>query len=240
MKPGMDENRLNDGACICDVLVQASPDAITRAFGSPVKLAENGQELADPAIADDIALFAASLDGLDWSVVEAVDSSEEPEDYIVTLLRQAGAALGGGVVPLPHSYENGLGVAQSVAKQLGVPAVVVWGSDEWTGLGGGALLDASGSIVRACNVCGPDAIGTHLAARERMIAGEDDEDDYGPDDDDNSVVFYEPGTGLRSGSGDIIPILDDWFKELGAAQPQSPPSLWGVWENYKEVWGATR
>src|SRR5262245_37550091 len=111
MQPGMDDMRLIDGACICDALVQAPPDKIAAAFGQPIKLAERGKVLVDESVAADITFFAASLDGLRWSVVEAVDSSDEPADYIVTMLRQAGAALTGEVLTLPLSYENGLGVA---------------------------------------------------------------------------------------------------------------------------------
>jgi len=236
----MDDMRLIDGACICDVLVQAPPEAVVAAFGQPVKLARDGEELVDQSEASSITLFAASFDGIGWSVVEAVDTSEEPDDYIVTLLKQARAALSGNVLELPPSYENGLGVARAVVKRLAVPAVVVWGSDEWVGLGGGALFDTSGEIVRACNVSAPDAIAEHLASRERMIAGDDDDDDDDPADDDDFVVFYEPGQELRTESGEIIPILDGWFKGLGAAQPMSPPSLWGVWQDYKEVWGARK
>jgi len=238
MKPGMDELRLMDGACICDVLVQASPQSIVAAFGQPVQLAQNGEEVADSTLAAGITLFAASFDGLERSVVEAADASDEPDDYIVTLLRQAGAALAGSVLDLPPSYENGLGVAKQAAKRLGVPAVVVWGSDEWTGVGGGALFSADGEIMRACNLCGPDAIARHLASRERMIAGADDDDDE-PAEEDDVVVIYEPGRELRTVSGEVIAVLDDWFKQLGAAQPQSPPSLWGVWQDYAQVWGAT-
>jgi len=234
----MDEVRLEDGACICDVLVQATPETIVAAFGRPVKLAESGRTLTDDSLARDIVFFAAGLEGLSWSVIEAVSNEAEPLDYIVTMLRQTNAALAGDVLALPLSYENGLGVAQLVARQLRVPALAVWGSDEWVGLCGGALFDASGNIVRACNVCGPDAIALHLAARERLASDDYDPDDDETSDDDGDLVLYEPATGLRTVAGEVIPFLDAWFKELGAAQPTSPPSLWGVWEGYAEVWGA--
>lgn len=237
MKPGMDENRLQDGTCICDVLVQAPAEKIVGAFGKPVKLAANGTALADEDVAEKIRFYAGSFPGLAWTHVEPVDTSEEPADYIVVMLRQAAAALTGKVLSMPPSIENGLGVAQRLSKEHGVPSLVVWGSDEWGGVGGGAQLDATGTIVRACNVCGPDDIAKHVEERERMMAGEDDDDSSEPAEYD-SVIVYEAGKPLRTVPGEIIPFLDGWFQELGAAQPRAPLSLWGAWEDYAEVWGA--
>ena len=131
MKAGMDEVRLLVGACICDVLVQARPEDVVAAFGAPVKLAEDGRAIADPSLESKILFLAAAWPNSSWSVTEAVNHDPEPADYIVTLLRQAGAALEGNVLPLPLSYSNGLGVTQRVSRELGVPAVAVWGSDEW-------------------------------------------------------------------------------------------------------------
>jgi hypothetical protein len=71
-------------------------------------------------------------------------------------------------------------------------------------------------------------------------------EDYDPDDDepiegaDGPIVLYESATGRRTVAGDVIPFLDVWFKELNAAQPLCPPSLWGAWTHYREVWGAVR
>ena len=242
MQIGMDEMRLIDGACICDVLVQAPPETIVAAFGQPVKLAENGRAVADQKLERDVVFYAAACPGLTWSVVEAVSDDPEPPDHIVTMLRQTRAVLTGNVLSLPFSYENGLGVAQRLSQTLAVPAIAVWGSDEWRGLGGGALFDASGSIVRACNVSRPETIDVLLAERERLQSEDydPDEEDDEPLEDDDIVVVFEPGNGLRVSPGEIIPFLDGWFKELNAAQPKCPPSLWGFWEDYAEVWGALK
>ena len=235
MQPGMDEVRLQDGACICDVVVQAPAEKLAAVFGKPVKLASNGKSIADEALMESIVFYAGSWPGLAWTDVEPVDNTAEPEDYIVTMLRQAKAALGGTVLTLPLSVDNGLGLAHKIAKEQKVAALVVWGSDEWGGVGGGAQLDQSGRIVRACNVCGPEDIDKEIASRQRMMAGESDDDDPA---EYEGVVLFEPGKPLRTVESEIIPFLDVWFKELGAAQPRAPLSLWGDWEDYAEVWGA--
>jgi hypothetical protein len=234
----MDEMRLQDGTCICDVVVQAPAEKLAAAFGKPLKLASNGKPVADESQMESIVFYAGSWAGLAWTHVEPVDNTAEPDDYIVTMLRQAKAALGGTVLTLPLSVDNGLGLAQKIARELQVPALVVWGSDEWSGVGGGAQLDASGRIVRACNVCGPEDIDEVIASRQRMMAGEDDGDDDAEQIDFEGVVLFEPGKPLRTVESDIIPFLDVWCKELGAAQPRAPLSLWGDWEDYAEVWGA--
>lgn len=238
MKPGMDEMRLVDGACIVDALVEAPAERIIAAFGKPVKLAEGGRTLVDKPIAD-VVFYAAAVPGLNWSVIEAVPAEDEPPDHIITMLRQAEAALRGEVLDLPLSYENGLGAARTAAKALKARAVCVWGSDEWRGLGGGALLDPGGAVLRACNVFDPAAIRRELEARQRMLDGEED-DDAEETADSGALALFSAGKGLTSVSGEVIPFLDGWFKELGAAQPKSPPSLWGVWEDFGDVWGARR
>jgi hypothetical protein len=235
MNPGMDDLRLLDGACIADALVEAEPRDLAAVFGEPVKLADRGELLVKEPQAD-VIFFAASWPGTGWSVVEAVGKSDD--DHILTLLRQAAAALGGQVLQLPPSYENGLGVAQELAKKVKTRAVCVWGSDEWRGVGGGAQLDAAGSIVRACNMCGLADLTRELTARKKMLAGEDDEDTE-LDEEGSELVIFEGGQ-LSSRSEPVIDFLDGWFKELGATQPMAPPSLWGEWKDYGEVWGARK
>jgi hypothetical protein len=240
----MDENRLMDGACICDVLVEAPPDKIVAAFGDALKVAENGKAVVDRSVESSLVYWAASWKGMPWTVFESIDQPEDPDgaiDYIGTLLRQADAAIRGEVLDLPHSYSNGLGVAQRAARQLGARAVVVWGSDEWGGIGGGAILDASGTIVRACNVSGPEAIASYLESHERLESGDYDPEDDEPEEEEEEegLVLYEPGRELRRVEGQVIEFLDGWFRELGASQPKAPPSLWDAWEDYESVW-ATR
>lgn len=238
--PGAHEFRLFDGTCIVDTLVEASPRDICAVFGRPVNLAEGGSATgaADPA---EIAFWAASWPGIEWSVIEAASDPGADQDYIVTMLRQAGAAIAGNVLDLPRAYENGLGAAREAARALGTRAVAIWGSDEWYALGGGAQLDSEGRIVRACSIAGPEEIARALMEREAPDDEDFDDEDELDDEGEAELFVFTPGAELARVQTGAIEYLDAWFKELGAAQPELTPSLLDHAAcEFGEVWGARR
>ena len=75
-----------------------------------------------------------------------------------------------------------------------------------------------------------------------MMAGEDDPNDL--DDilaqEDRRVIFgYEPGlVEARIDDADIMEMLDTRMKDVGAAQPFDPISLWEMWPAEGEIWVA--
>lgn len=238
--PGLLEYKLFDGACIVDSFVESGPERAAAAFGEPIKLAENGQRIDGVELAG-IDFYAAGWSEIGWSVIEAVGASDAEPDYIITMLRQAAAALEGSVLELSRAYENGLGLAQEAAQLLGARALVLWGSDEWNSLGGGAQLGATGEVTTACNIAAPDSIARALADREAMDLDDDDADfEDDEDEEEEDVLFvYEPGKPLAKLATEPLAYLDAWLKQCGIPQPEMPPSLLDFAASYYgEIWGA--
>ncbi len=238
-EPGVLEYKLFDGACIVDTFVEAPPERAAEAFGEAVKLAENGKPI-EGVDRSAVRFYSASWPGVSWSVIETVGGEDAEADYILTMLRQAAAALEGNVLTLPAAYENGLGLARDAARALNARAMVVWGSDEWNSLGGGAQFDPAGEVIRACNIADPSGIAKALADRESMDDPDAEfEDDEDFDEDESALFVYSPGAPLAKQTVDALEYIDGWLKQCGIPQPEMPPSLLDAAAGYfGEVWGA--
>lgn len=241
---GLAGAKLQDGIDIADRLVRAPLEAVLAHFGRPLLVARDGEQQVEVP-PEGIVMWAANDGDTPWTTVEDPDSrsimmNESGQDYLVPLFEQGIAALEGRIPDLEPCYENPLGTASEVARALKTDAIALWGSDEWVGICGGAHIGEDGEILRAYSDCSVEEIRRCAASRARMIADEEDDDDLDDisDHEDRGAFMYVAGGGVTQAETDAMTSLDAMLRELGAAQPFDPITLWGMWPPRGEVWVA--
>ena len=245
---GLAGPRLTDGNCIADLLVRAPAAQVASALGSPLQVMRGDDLLIDEQ-PDDIVAFAAAPSGSGWSAVEcrAAAGFTMPGDHLEPLFAQGESALAGRI---PRSepelmYQNPLGVGSRCARALGVDAIALWGSDEWPGAAGGAVLNASGEIVAAYSAYSIDEIDTCRRTRDNFMERlRDDSIDKldGPTAGDperwNVSWRWTPDEGLNRVEGGTLALLDQALKKREATQVEDPLDDYGEWYDFDEVWAS--
>lgn len=244
MGAGLAGDRLQDGICVTDRLVQAPADVVVAHYGIPLLVARDGVSVVDGPPSG-VRMWVASCPDSPWTVVEPPDdlslAADDGDDYLAPLFDQGIAALQGRIpTDLPAVYENPLGAVAQLTAALGCDGVALWGSDEWAGICGGAHL-SGGTIRRAFSAFSVEEIGRCATARRAMSDGAPDEDDL--DDildraSEPAAFVYSPDSGVETLAADVMSLLDAMLVELGAGQPFAPITLWGDWPERGEIWAA--
>jgi hypothetical protein len=167
---------------------------------------------------------------------------DKRNDYLEPMFLQATAALQGEIPQVDRSRETPVTTAGMLSGLLKVPALALWGSDEWPGLGGGCLFNARGEIEQAYSMFSPEEIALCRESRKKFPD---------PSYEDNLPSFNDPGRReqsycFSSGKGialvrsGVIRALDNLLLNVGAAQPvevldySDDPTVWAY--DYEEVW----
>ncbi len=269
MEQGMCDELLMDGMCVAQVLAKASPERIAECFGTPVVLFRNGAVHATgkppkirvyvgrPTVSDWCVVeptATVTMAGVDDSV-EAASSEEQFDammkslmdkrnDYLEPMFVQAAAALRGEVPQVARTRETPVTTAGMLSGRLKVPAIALWGSDEWPGLGGGCLFNASGSIEKAYSMFSPEEITACRESRKRFpdpSYGENRPTFHDPGRS-SQCYYFAPGEGITVVPGGVLQVLDDLLLSVAAAQPvevldYSDDPKWCAYD-YDEVWCA--
>ena len=243
---GLAGPRITDGNCVADLLVHAPAERIAGALGAPT-LVQRGADLLVEEQPAGVVAYAAQPFGEGWSAVEATQALgfSLPGDHLELMFVQGEQALAGTTPTLGSElvYQNTLGIGARCSRVLGVEAIALWGSDEWPGIAGGALIDAAGAIVEAFSAYSVEEIGQSRAARDNFMARLRDDsipriDGPAAGDEGRWEVTWRwtPGEGLRQIEGGLHDHLDRVLRDARAREQDEPLDMHGEWYDVDEVW----
>jgi hypothetical protein len=244
MELGMCDTLLMDGICVAQVLVKAPPKRVAECFGTPVMLFRNG-EMHTTDKPRNVRVYAGKLTVSDWTVVEltatvtmaGMDKSiatelmsasedqfeammkslmDKRNDYLEPMFIQAAAALRGEIPQVDRTRETPVTTAGTLSDQLKVPAIALWGSDEWPGLGGGCLFNAFGAIEQAYSMFSDEEIALCRESRKKFPDPSYEENRPSVNDPGRSDQSYSfsSGTGMTVVPGGVIQALDDLLYQV--------------------------
>jgi hypothetical protein len=271
MELGMSEDLLMDGMCVAQVLVKASPERIVECYGAPVLLFRNPAAhvtekpsnvkvyaakptVSEWCVAEPTATVAMA--GMDKAIEAAAASSDEQfeammkslmdkrNDYLEPMFLQAAAALRGEVPQVNRTRETPVTNAGMLSALLRVPAIALWGSDEWPGLGGGCLFNSRGEIEQAYSMFSLEEIALCREARKKFPdpSYEDNLPSFNDSGRREQSYSFTPGKGVALVHEDVLRALDNLLLGVEAAQPidvldyYDDPAEWAY--DYEEVWCA--
>ncbi len=215
------EDMWDDGICCTGLLVQDGPERVGRLLGHHTSLVEGGKVI-NKHQADPIA-YAMRPSGSTWTIVEfhqrLVDGAcETGQDYLIPLFEQVIGAIE-GILPEVETlvYETPVSAAALIGRELQVPTIAIWGSDEHPGLSGGAFFSRDGDLESVCSAHSLEEVKFCFRERTAAREGLDDETEDDPPKKEEATYVYVKGADPAIKELFITDYLDREFRARGAA-----------------------